>query len=80
MVCRTAESQRERLFATVLDVQLHHLRQFGDSLVLEYVMWVNAKPGLAGASDDLDAEDGIPPQFKEIVVAADGFALEYICP
>ena len=47
-------------------------RQLRDGLVLKELFGRDAQSGLAGACDDLNAENRVPAEFKEIVVDADG--------
>src|SRR5262249_54324539 len=50
--------------------------ELGDGLVLEEEGGAEVEAGLAGARDDLDAEDGVAAEGEEVVVDADALDAE----
>ncbi|CAH0355919.1 hypothetical protein AQB9606_04490 [Aquabacterium sp. CECT 9606] len=60
--------------------RLHHLGQVSHTLPLEHLPGRDPPTGLAGPRHDLQAQDGIPAQFKEVVLPADGLHTQDLGP
>src|SRR5574338_786686 len=56
------------------------LRQFRDRLMLEQMPRRERQALRLGARNNLQAENGIPPQLEEIIVDTDMFHTQYLCP
>src|SRR5579871_1441368 len=56
------------------------LRQFRDTLMLEDMRGSKRDADLAGSADDLQAEDRIASQFKEVVEDADPLNTQHLRP
>jgi hypothetical protein len=54
--------------------------ELGDGLVLKHVADRKAEAGLASASNNLDAKNGVASQLEEVVINANGMTTKSVGP
>ncbi|CAM3240238.1 hypothetical protein JANLI_04370 [Janthinobacterium lividum] len=60
--------------------RLRHQRQGGDALAFEQLLRRQLPARLARARDNLQAEDGVAAQFKEVILAPHPFQAQHLAP